>query len=59
MEIKKFDGVRLKDGRKGAILEIYEHGTVFMIEICDEYGRTLDMPFVKEEDIAEITYHAE
>ena len=58
MRIKDFDGVRLKDGRKGAVIAIYEQGTVFMIEICDEYGRTIDTPFVKEEDIAEITYHA-
>lgn len=59
MKIQQFDGVRLKDGREGAVLDLYEHGSVFMIEICDEYGRTIDMPFVKEEDIAEITYHAE
>lgn len=41
------------------MVEIYEHGAVFMIEICDQHGRTLDTPFVKEEDIAEVTYYAE
>ena len=58
MDIKQFNGVRLKDGREAAVLDLYEDGTVFLVEICDEYGRTLDTPFVKKEDITEITYHA-
>ena len=57
MKIKEYDGVRLKDGREGTVVGIYEQGTVFMIEICDRYGQALDTSFVKEKDIVEITYH--
>lgn len=57
-KIKELDAVLLNDGREGTVLEIYEDGTVFMIEICDEEGRTIDIPFVKEEDISKVTYHA-
>ena len=38
MDIKELDAVLLKDGREGTVLEIYEHGNVFMVEICDGEG---------------------
>lgn len=56
MDVKELDAVLLKDGREGTVLESYEHGTVFMVEICDDEGRTLDMPFIKKEDISKILY---
>lgn len=57
MEIHQLDGVRLKDGREGTVLDLYEEGTVLMLEICDDKGRTMDMPFVRKEDVTEVTYH--
>ena len=58
MEIKQFDGIRLKDGREATVLDLYEGGTVFLVEVCDDQGRTLDLPFVKEEEIDKVTYRA-
>lgn len=57
MDIHPLDGVRLKDGREGTVLDLYEEGVVLMLEICDDKGRTLDMPFVRKEDVSEVTYH--
>ena len=57
-KIKELDAVLLNDGREGTVLETHEDGRVFMIEICDEEGRTIDMPFVKVEDISKVTYRA-
>lgn len=56
MEIKELDGVKLKDGREGTVLDIYENGTVYMVEICDRDGRTVDLPFLREEDIDSVIY---
>lgn len=59
MEIKEYDVVRLKDGREGVVLEILESGSVFLLEICSDHGKTLDMPFVKKEDIEKIVFSAD
>ena len=40
-KIKELDAVLLNDGREGTVLETYEDGRVFMIEICDEEGLSL------------------
>lgn len=58
MDIHELDGVRLKDGREGTVIGFYEGGAVLMLEICDDKGHTLDMPFIPKEDVVEITYHA-
>ena len=57
-KIKELDAVLLNDGREGTVLETYEDGRVFMIEICDEERRTIALPFVKVEDISKVTYRA-
>lgn len=51
MNIDKLDVVELKDGRTGTILEVYESSKVFLVEIADEKGKTVDMPIVKLDDI--------
>ncbi len=56
--IGKFNVVKMSDGIEDTVLDIYENGNVFLIEICDDFGQTIDLPFVKLEDITEITYKA-
>ena len=56
--MKELDVVRLKEGRIGAILDFYDDGKVFMMEITDKKGRTLDTPFVNVEDVDEVIYTA-
>ncbi len=56
MIILEHDSVRLKDGREGIVVDTYENGTVFMVEICDDYGQTLETPILKEKDIESVIY---
>lgn len=56
MKISQYDCVRLKDGREGTVVELFDKGASLMVEICDDEGRTLDMPIVFAEEIEEITY---
>lgn len=53
---KELDVVRLKDGREGTILDFYDNGKVFMMEISDKDGKTIDTPFVKVEDVEKVIY---
>lgn len=54
--MKELDVVRLKDGREGTILDFYDDGKVFMMEITDKKGRTLDTPFINVEEVEEVIY---
>lgn len=56
--MKELDVVRLKDGREGTILDFYDDGKVFMMEITDKKGRTLDTPFINLEEVEEVIYTA-
>lgn len=56
MIINELDVVRLKDGREGTVIDIYENGNVFLLEICNDKGETVCLPFVKKEDITDVTY---
>lgn len=58
MQPKELDVVRMKDGRSGTILEIFNDGEAYMIEISDDFGRTIDTPIVQKAEIENITYSA-
>lgn len=53
-EINEHDVVRLKDGREGTIVFIGKAG--FLVELTDEYGRTIDLIDVSLEDIDAVTW---
>ena len=57
MEIKMYDVVKLKDGRKATIVEIYEQGKAYEADILlDDTGEypEYETETIKQEDIAEI-----
>ncbi len=56
MKINQYDCVKLKDGREGTIIEIFEQEPAYMVEICDNEGRTLDTPIISIGEIEAITY---
>ena len=56
MEIKEFDCVRLKDGRKGTIIEVYDNE--FLIEFSDDEGKTTELIELPKDQIDEIIYIA-
>lgn len=58
MEVKELDVVKLKDGREGTVLEVFEKGKAFMIEIADDKGYTIDTPIIQIDEIEKITYVA-
>ena len=39
--VKELDVVRLKDGRAATILEVFEDGAAYLVEIADEKGEAL------------------
>ena len=53
---KMLDVVRLKDGRTGTVVEVFEDA--YMVEVTDAKGKTIAAPIVKPEDIEAITYVA-
>lgn len=46
--MKELDVVLLKDGRSATIIGIYDEGEVYLLEVTDGSGRTLDTPTVKK-----------
>lgn len=54
--MKELDVVELKDGRKATILETYDKGNAFLVEIVDDDGKTLEMPVVKAEGITRVIW---
>lgn len=58
MEIKLFDCVKLTDGQEGTVIEVFDGGNAFMVEITDSEGQTLDTPIVAQKDISKVTFRA-
>lgn len=57
MEIKMFDTVRLKDGRKAVIVEIYEQGKTYEADILvDDTGEypEYETDTIKQYEIEEV-----
>ena len=44
--MKELDVVLLKDGRQGTILDVYDQGKAYLIEIADDQGRTLELSLI-------------
>lgn len=59
MKAKVLDVVKLRDGREGTILELWENKNAGLLEICDEKGRAIDEPVINLDDIEEITFSYE
>jgi hypothetical protein len=57
MIINQYDGVRLKDGRTGCIVEIWKQGVAYSLDIGDGLG-TWDNIDIKHDDIAEVIWHS-
>ncbi len=55
LDVGWYDDVRLKDGRKGCVIEIYEHqdGKGYEIELCPEPNNS-ETVTVSIDDIAEV-----
>ena len=56
MQINELDVVELKDGRHGTVLEIYNNGEAFLVEISDQSGRALDMPTIVAADVVRVIW---
>ena len=54
--LKELDVIRLKDGRIGTVLESFDHGGAFLVEITDQKGKTLDELIVKADEISETVF---
>ena len=55
---KELDIVRLTDGRTATVLEVYDSGEAYLVEVTDDAGKTLDMPTVKLADIEKVVWRA-
>ena len=56
MEIKELDVVELKNGQCGTVLEVFDQGEAYLVEVADESGKTIDMPTVKADNIKKVTW---
>lgn len=56
MKVKELDVVKLRDGREGTILELWEDKNAALLEICDKKGRAIDEPIISLDEIEEITF---
>ncbi len=56
MMIKELDVVELKSGQRGTVLEVFEQGKAYLVEIADEAGKTIDMQTIKADDIKQVTW---
>lgn len=57
MTIKKYDAVKLKDGRKAAIVEVYEQGKAYEADILvDNTGEypEYETETIRHEDILKV-----
>lgn len=50
------DVIELRDGRYGTVLEIYDAGSAFIVEITDTQGRTQELPIVHLPDIVRVIW---
>lgn len=58
MPAKELDVVQLKDGRTATVLEVFDSGAAFLVEVADENGKALDMPTVTPDDIEKVVWTA-
>lgn len=58
MSAKELDVVQLKDGRTATVLEVFDSGAAFLVEVADENGKALDMPTVASDDIEKVVWTA-
>mgnify|MGYP001623298474 FL=1 len=58
MGIKEFDVVKLDDGRKGTILEVFEQGAAFCVEIPEEQSGSYTWEIIRKEQIKSVLYRA-
>lgn len=58
MLTKELDIVRLKDGRTATVLEVFESGKAYLVEVVDANGKTLDTITVGPDDIEKVVWKA-
>ncbi len=58
MTAKELDIVKLTDGRSATILEVFNHGAAYLVEIADKTGKMLDMPVIAPGEIAEVIWRS-
>ena len=54
--IGMLDVVELRNGRHGTVLEIYDAGSAFLVEISNVHGQALDLPIVHLPDIVRVIW---
>ncbi len=58
VDVKALDIIRLTDGRNATVLDVFDNGAAYLVEIADENGKTLDMPFVARDEIREVIWRS-
>lgn len=54
--MKELDVIKLKTGKTGTIIEVFENGKAFMIDVVDVNGKTIETPIVQKEEIEKVEY---
>lgn len=56
MNVKELDVVELKSGQCGTILEVFEQGAAYLVEVVDDSGKTVDITEAKADEIKRVTW---
>lgn len=56
--MKELDVVKLKNGLEATILEAFSGGKEFLVELVDDSGKTLDLPVIRSEEIAQVIWES-
>lgn len=54
--IKELDVVQLKSGRTATVLEVFETGVSYLVEVSDENGKALSVSTVTTSDIERVVW---
>lgn len=58
MKPNYFDTVKLRDGRKGAVVEVYDDGKAFEVEFLDNEGYTDSVESIESSEIESVVWKA-
>ena len=58
MTIKELDVVRLKDGREGTVLEMFDRGNMLYLEIPTNDDQLYCWEWIPVDQIEMVTYHS-
>ena len=58
MLVKELDVVCIEDGRTATVLEVFEDGEAYLLEIANSDGKTIETKTVSSDEITSVVWTA-